>query len=347
MYSSDDDDFQSPAIIRRFGARTRGTPGQLPLPRAESAEAPPLKRARTITFNKADKEKGRPTTATTRLTEFNYAPIRDTLILIAKKHNLTPVVMPFSEGAKREAAKADIRIAKGAAIAIASILEMRVRKLLEVAAKLMHGQVVTLNSRIFSQALDILGESQMLKGMMTTDAKIVKAALEAKESAAAVKLGAHERKQMKKEVLADIKQQAASEWEHGMQSDPVLSRAADIFVPRVLSYMFAETGICRSSRTEIRRILTNYAANLLTNLMMRIHPILVGSRRCTITVSDVNLAKDETDRSALLGFTSISHKRLDSKKSDKAVLVAQARKARTGAIGVPAGMPPIPMAPAP
>jgi histone H3/H4 len=360
MMYSDEDEYQSPAVVRRFGARTvktarRRSPEQIDqamdMRKRSLAQAPlPAPKRRRITYSVADVEKGTVAKPIAALTEFNYAPLRDTLERIETSDGLDKVkvhVVSKAGGAGADRSM-DVRWSRPAIIAVASMLEMKVRRLLEAAMDAMCDNTVTLGDRAIAKAMKILGESQALRGMSGYDAEVTREAL--RDAAARnAKSGDGKSKKMltkaqKAKILSDIKAKKEGDWARATMGDSSsLGRAYDIFVPRVLDYLYGETGIQRSSRESVRRILSHYAVNFLSNMIHRIHPILVNAKRCTVTVKDIDNAKDDTDRTALLGFGSIVKKRVNPDRSARAVAAAAARKTSQGV--APRGLQGVPFVP--
>jgi hypothetical protein len=293
----------------------------------------------------ADSEKGTVAKKATvaDLTEFKYAPVRDTLELIEAFENLDKVkIHTTNKGGKVIEKENEIRWSRPAVIAVASILEMKVRRLLSAAVDTMDDNAVTLGDKAIAKAMKILGESQALRGMSGYDAEVTREALNAAR-AKLPKTGAEGKKKssvlskaQKAKILEDIKSKKEGDWTRNTagESSP-LGRAYDIFVPRTLDYLFGETGVQRSSRENVRRILAHYAINVLSNMVRRIHALLVNAKRCTVTVRDVDGAKDDTDRTTLIGFSSIVKKRVNPKRSERALETAAKRKQGTVAATTP------------
>lgn len=378
MYSSDEDEYQSPAVIRQFGGRTKqdvmkrmqaqvaaaaapaGAPGQVVRKQPDAPGPKPAAKRRRVTYSTADSEKGSVSRKINTLTEFKYTPVRDTLNLIQLQQGLDQVqvhVVPKSGGAGGDRTM-DVRWSRPAVIAVSSILEMKVRRLLEVAVDTLDECSVTLGDRSIAKAMKILGESQSLRGMSGYDAEVTRKALQAAAAKSAKSPDGKPKvltKAQRSKILEDIKQRKENDWQSSIKAaNSPLGRAYTIFVPLVLDYLFKETGVQRASRESIRRILSHYALNILTNMIIRIHPILEHAKRCTVTVKDVDNAKDDTDRTAMLGFSSIVKKRVNIDRSIKATNAAAKRKLSTfqhmgtpvpPLFGAPGGMPPIPVAP--
>lgn len=325
LYSSEDD-YQSPAVIRRFGAAPKGkkhpAPAAVALPL--EPEAPPKRRR--ITYSIANIEKGTVAKPLGSLTEFGYMPLLDTLKLIAERDGFVKVkthTTPRS-GKGEVSHSTRIRWTRESIVAIASMLEMKVRRLLEVAVDTLSEGTVTLGDKAIAKAMKILGESQALRGMSGYDAEITKLKLRdaAKESGDKALT-----KDQKAAVLEKIKAAKESDWTNATKSEKSpLGRAYDLFPPRVLDYFFGETGAQRVSRSDVRRILSHFAVNILSNMVARIHPILTNAKRCTVTVKDVDNAKDDTDRTTMLGFGSIARKRVNPIRSRDAREAAARRK---------------------
>jgi histone H3/H4 len=373
MYSSEDD-YQSPAVIRRFGAKGAESDDKAALPEKrrrktskadivaaaaaaiaeEEEEERPRKRQR-LTFSQLDLASGLVANKAQDLTEFRVIHIRDTLNLIAAAAHMDilkfNVVTKGSDG-KSKTIQKELRWSMPAITAIASILAMKVRRLLEAAVDTMDEKSVTLSDKAISKAMKILGESHALRGKEGYDANLTRMMLEEarydpdKRGSKKTPLTSSE----KAELLAEIKTTKETEWkaEINKPHSPLL-RAYDMFAPSTLNILFKETGIQRANREDIRRILAHYALNILANIVMRIHPILLYAKRSTVTLKDIEMSKDDTDRTALLGFSSMVKKRPNPERSKIAHSVwerysqaAPAAAVATGPIIVP---PPIIAAP--
>jgi histone H3/H4 len=212
---------------------------------------------------------------------------------------------------------------------------MKVRKLLETSSIIMGGFSSTLNNKIIAKAIQVLGENQSLRGYDDVDRVLLDSSKDMTPS---------DLKALSKEDRAAIaeKTKEAKRSKHSSDvSNPksAIYRAHQIFIPRVLKYLYVETGISRSSG-EVRHILSHYALNFLGTMVQRLHPILNLAKRCTVMVKDVEVANSSTTHSSsLLGFGSSVHKRVDPERSQVAKEIAATRsKARKE-------KPPVPVAP--
>lgn len=336
MYSSDDE-YQSPAAIRQYAGRVDRAMGNA-MKRAKKekldesgGKMPSLKR-RKVTYSKAESEAGSVSKPVTSLTEFNYAPLHDTLVILFNEISGGTVTVHVTKKTSEEkTSKMKVRLPQAAVVTIGSMLAMKVRKLLETAVLVSNDKTVTIGDKAMAKALQVLGESQALRGLANYDAQISKTALQAHQDLGKDGNKQKVSKENKDKIMNRLKAQKEQEWELAIKSSnpeektPV-GRAYDIFTPRTLEYLYQETGVRRSSKESVRRILAHYAANFLRNLVARIHPILVNAKRCTVTVSDIENAKDDSTNTNLLGFHSLVKKRVDPKRSKRAQDAANKRK---------------------
>jgi histone H3/H4 len=274
-----------------------------------------MKRKR-VTPARANIEKGAVAKSIKTSLEFNYAPLHDTLILISERNNINKVRMTIKgKGDKSR----DIRWSKPAVLAVASILEMKIRKLLETSVIIMGSGSLTLTSSTLKKALLIEGDHHGMALKNGDDDLITKYAEEHGTITAT----------RKREMLKKSRHDDREQWDKKNPED-IMRRAYQIFTPRVLDYLFAATNVQRASRGHIRQALARYSLNMLTNMMRHLHAILTFSRRCTVTVKDVDAANDQNG-APLLGFESIVKKRPNIRKSIQAQKSAESRAASNAA----------------
>lgn len=275
------------------------------------------RKRRHITSARANMEKGSVAKSLKTSLEFNYAPLHDTLVQLSKANNISQITLETKKGKK---STSDIRWSRPAILAIASILEMKVRKLLETSVIIMGSGSSTLTSKTLKKSLLIIGDHQgMADKTENDDHALILKYIDEKNSTGPISGSA------KRDLINQEKALNDKQWD---DKDNLLMLAYRIFTPRVLDYLFAATNVRRASRVNVRRSLTRYALNLLGNMMRHLHAILTFAKRCTVTVKDVSAANDQNG-APLLGFESIVKKRPNIRKSEIAMKASVKRRENT------------------
>jgi histone H3/H4 len=291
-------------------------------PFSSSSEASAPKKRR-VTVAVADSNKGK------RPTVFGYAPVLSVLKLCASELKLELVKIEGTETNEKGKSFSSlkniaVRWQPEAIDLISSILEMKVRKLLEDCAKMMAGSGrSTLNDKTIATVLSIHGESQVLRGYEDADRIAIKA-LQTNATGTPA-----ERKTAVLEQVAKAKK--TREESDKNREGSAIKRMRRVFTPRVLENLFAVAGVGRSS-SAVRHILCNYGCEFLMCMVQRLHPILESQKKCTVTVAYVKVASAASGQAAapLLGFKTKVHKRVNADRSAAAKAAAQARAATSG-----------------
>jgi hypothetical protein len=324
MFYPDEDEYGGPQYIRQYTKRPYG---------ADDAKPKPAKKQKTgkMTVNVLDKNKGLSSRSIPDSIDFKFNTLKKLLVVYATKYNKNVVDFEIPRAQKAstsEIASAlgatekkkdvhNVHWAKSAIAAIASVLEMRIRKVLSTAAIIMGGSTATLNHVIISKALAILGEPQSMKGMDQHDKLITEGLVE------------HTPETLTKIVKNKLKESAMAaqhkQWTSDLDAeDGIVATAFRLFVPSVMKALCLSAGVTRHT-PNLRFILTNYAVNMVGNIVLKVHPILALNRRSTVTVRDVQAAMDSDGSGApLLGFNTIvphrvKHLPKDASAEDTAV----------------------------
>lgn len=254
-------------------------------------EAPEPKKSKKETHASLSKSKGSASKKLTRTSVFKFAPVFEAL----KK----TMDLRHNDGGVK------LRWSSQAVMAIASLIEIKLRKILKEAIKIMliKGRG-TLDRQTIIQALDMLGEPLSTIGGKSAQIKVSEAAI---KTAGVKKMTKEDREKARKDRASDrLDRMAALENEYNSDLKLPYNAPVDkMFVPSTLNKLLAIAGLgkLRASQKTIRITLFYYTCNFIDNIVRNLRSVMKLKKQSTVKAIDVRSVLSEAERITLLGFS--------------------------------------------